>query len=142
MSSKRAAHLPTAEAEQRAEHEDVLAAGQSPWMPAVTSIRAPTRPTTSTLPAYGYITLVRIFNSVDLPDPLIPISPTDSPGSATSHVRSAQRQRCDDPVRESRRRARSIPYECAAAIGAKALPDVIGADRAVRRHRRTPFRAS
>src|SRR4051812_2746504 len=53
----------------------------SGWIPAATSMSAPTRPSTSTLPEYGYITRVRILSRVDFPEPLRPMRPTDSPGS-------------------------------------------------------------
>src|SRR5262245_34525335 len=64
-------------------------------MPLRTSMSAPTRPTTSTEPAYGYMIWWTIFSSVDFPEPLLPINPTDSPG-ATSRLmsRNAQRHRC------------------------------------------------
>ncbi len=68
-------------------------------MPARTSIRAPTRPSTVTLPAVGYITRVSTFNSVDLPAPLAPISPHDCPGSARKLTsESTHRQRALEPL--------------------------------------------
>src|SRR5581483_5681600 len=61
-------------------------------IPARTSISAPTRPPTSTRPAVGYITRVRIFRNVDLPAPFEPTSPQDSPGCAVKSIwRSAHR---------------------------------------------------
>src|SRR4029450_8739290 len=81
---------------------------RSGWMPARTSMRAPTRPATSSRPAYGYITRVRILSRVDLPEPLAPISPTDSPGRTTRSMSwSAQRHRLEECSRRSRLLSRS-----------------------------------
>src|SRR5215211_866377 len=77
-------------------------------MPARTSTRAPTRPATWRLPAYGYMTRARTFSRVDLPEPLMPMSPTDSPGR-TSRLMSwrAQRKRLELCPRMALRRCSS-----------------------------------
>src|SRR6187402_1897105 len=75
---------------------------------------APTLPATVTRPAYGYMTPVRIFNSVDFPDPFDPTRPIDSPGltsmsmsrSAHRHPLSSPRSRCLILTYWSRRSAR------------------------------------
>jgi hypothetical protein len=48
----------------------------SPLKPAPSSSSEDTRPFTSTVPVVGRRIPVRIFSSVDFPDPLCPISPT------------------------------------------------------------------
>ena len=88
---------------------------RSECRPARTSSSAPSRPFTSTLPAYGYITPVRIFSSVDLPDPLAPTRPTAEPGSIsrsmsfnTQRYFSRSRRRPNSLTRSrSNRRVRS-----------------------------------
>src|SRR6478735_8172546 len=63
------------------------------WMPERTSMSAPMRPVTSSRPAYGSITPVRIFSSVDLPEPLAPTRAIESPASTwRSTSRNAHRQ--------------------------------------------------
>src|SRR5687768_6879941 len=63
----------------------------SGWKPVPTSSRLPTRPCSSTLPVVGTVIRERIFNSVLLPAPFWPTSPTTSPASMLkSTPRSAQ----------------------------------------------------
>src|SRR4051812_10621996 len=69
---------------------------------------APTRPCAVTRPVCGYMTRVKSLSSVDFPEPLDPISPTDSPGLAvTLTSRSTQRYRSVVPSRRARRRRSS-----------------------------------
>src|SRR4051794_37969698 len=55
-------------------------------MPDTTSMSAPSRPLVVTLPLCWNITRLMIFNNVDLPEPLTPISPIASPGSARNEM--------------------------------------------------------
>ncbi|MNT94765.1 hypothetical protein D3C72_2365210 [compost metagenome] len=53
---------------------------KSGWKPAPSSRSGERRPLTVTVPALGRITPVISLRMVLLPDPLVPITPTDSPG--------------------------------------------------------------
>ena len=51
----------------------------SAWKPAPTSSSGSTRPVTSSRPAVGAQMPAMSCRSVDLPDPFVPMIPTDSP---------------------------------------------------------------
>src|SRR4051794_4517046 len=65
----------------------------SEWIPAVTSISAPTLPLVVTVPECGNMRPETILSSVDLPAPFAPTMPTASPGSISNEMsRSTHRQ--------------------------------------------------
>ena len=71
----------------------------SGWNPVPTSSRDPTLPAISIHPEVGGVMRLRIFNSVLLPAPFLPMTPTTSPWP-TSKLRSSSavnRSRCTRP---------------------------------------------
>ena len=85
-------HFRSLEPQERAVDLNVLATREIGMIPPITSMSAPIRPATATSPECGYITLLRIFNRLVLPEPFVPTRAIASPGSATrSTSRSTQR---------------------------------------------------
>ena len=67
----------------------------SGFNPVPSSSRLSTRPCTSNVPVVGYIAPLRILSSVLLPEPLTPMTPSDSPRRTVSETsRSAQKSSC------------------------------------------------
>src|SRR4051794_28304967 len=82
---------------------------RSPTNPPVISINGATPPRTSTVPSSGMSTPATSFSSVDLPCPLAPTSPMDSPGATSKDtLRRAQNDRTSFPPLPLNRRSRAL----------------------------------
>ena len=117
----------------------------SAWMPAVTSMSAPTCPVVTTRPLWGNIRPETTLSSVDLPAPFAPTMPTASPGSMSKQMsRSTQRQlllwaRRADLVP---RAAHVVAQQPTASVYVESLPDAIDLDGPVTRHQRSRSRGA